>query len=103
MGGTSTENKDIDAELDAGGDADPPFAVRSNKKRKTAVDTRNEMIDIMQGRTTMLERLTEAVANNNRPGNVEVNDDASAIDQWARMIAHDGKAMHPRAARHFML
>lgn len=101
--GPSTENRGSDTEMDAGGDAEPTFAVHSNKKRKSAAETRNDLVDIMHGRTTMLERLTQAVANNNRPVNEPANDDAAAIDQWSRMIAHDVKAMHPRAARHFML
>lgn len=103
--GTSGENEGSDDEDDAGGAGEPAFAVRSKKGAKTAAETRNELVQIMQGRTTMLERMADAVAvnNNNRAAADAPLDGPAAIDMWSKITAHKVKGMNPRAARRFML
>lgn len=101
--GTSAANGDTDDEGNAGGDAEPPYAVRSAKKCKTAAETRTELVGIMHGRTGMFQRLTDAVANNAKPAQEAPVNRGSAIDMWGQITAHKVKGMSDRAGRHFML
>lgn len=45
-----------------GNDRDVPQYYVNSRKRKTQADSRKQMVEIMQGRTAMFERLTDAVA-----------------------------------------
>lgn len=104
--GTSNGNQNGagDHSSDEDADQEPAFEVHSKKRRKSAAETRTELVNILHGRTNMLERLTDAVGNNNpRAEDTATVDDDTAIAYWGHITANKAKAMGGRRGRHFML
>lgn len=93
-----------DHTTDEEGDPEPAFQVHSNKRQKSAAETRTELVNILHGRTDMLERLTDAVGNKNvRNEDAGPVDNDTAIAYWGQITANKAKAMGARRGRHFML
>lgn len=89
--GTSKTNSDSE---------EPAFYVRS-RKRKPQTEKKEEMVEIMQGRTGFMEQLTDAVSTVAKAK--PVAQPSTTIDMWGQILVEKVKGMGAKTARHFML
>lgn len=92
----NNDNNGNDSDVD-----EPAFYVRG-KKAKTQAETRGQLVEIMQGRNALFERMADAVVNN-RPAEVAPQEPDHPIDLWSRILASRVKQLSARAGRRLML